>query len=245
MKLRGRICAHRVVDLISEVLEARPVRVSVLHRSAATSNDHRSCAALTLVEIVVVVALVVLLALLIIPALQVSSRDDRRSVCLSNTRQIGLAMKGYAMDHNDCFPAVSNPLLPPTSTSVFHSLTNIYLQPDKAYVCFKDPAKSPFLDGHLTSTNNSYACVVSNTTGIQGITWFVDPDTPLVLDRGLIGAPGYIGTLISNRWSTASPHGTDGGNVFHVGGHASFKRVLDQYIQSETTNWMDGFILEP
>ena len=58
----------------------------------------------TLVELLAVVAIVALLAGLLLPALGRATDRARRTQCLGNLRDIGLAWQVYLADHDDRFP---------------------------------------------------------------------------------------------------------------------------------------------
>ena len=58
----------------------------------------------TLIELLVVVAIIGVLAALLLPALASCKERSRICGCASNMRQIGLAMRMYADDHQDEFP---------------------------------------------------------------------------------------------------------------------------------------------
>jgi prepilin-type processing-associated H-X9-DG protein len=62
---------------------------------------------LTIVELLVIVALVGLLAAILLPAVQASRETARRSQCLSNLRQLGVAMQAYTALHK-IFPPSSS-----------------------------------------------------------------------------------------------------------------------------------------
>lgn len=64
-------------------------------------------AAFSLVELLVVIAVIGILAGLLLPALSSSKERARRLKCLSNLRQVNLALRMYADSDNDKFPQVT------------------------------------------------------------------------------------------------------------------------------------------
>src|SRR5689334_19706760 len=58
----------------------------------------------TLIELLVVVAIISILAAMLLPALNKAKENGRRSVCASNLKQLGVAVRLYADDNADRTP---------------------------------------------------------------------------------------------------------------------------------------------
>lgn len=78
-------------------------------RAHGTKHSPRPCRqslhGFTLIELLVVITIITLLIAILLPALSAAREAARNMQCMSNQRQIGLAMFAYATDHNGYLPS--------------------------------------------------------------------------------------------------------------------------------------------
>jgi len=77
--------------------------------------------AFTLIELLVVIAVIGILAALLMPALSRAKESGRGAACISNLRQIGLAIQLYIQENNNRLPTINDQ---------FPGVTNSFLGPE-------------------------------------------------------------------------------------------------------------------
>jgi prepilin-type N-terminal cleavage/methylation domain-containing protein/prepilin-type processing-associated H-X9-DG protein len=104
----------------------------------------------TLVELLTVVAIIGVLIALLLPAVQSARAAARSTACKSNLRQIGIAIRRFANDHNGRFPQYSHDGTA-TSVSWVYTLAPYLENVDGMRICPEDPIGRERIQAKSTS----------------------------------------------------------------------------------------------
>jgi prepilin-type N-terminal cleavage/methylation domain-containing protein len=96
--------------------------------------------AFTLIELLVVIAIIAILAAILFPVFAQAKEAAKKTACLSNSRQIGMALKMYLADHDDAMPIFYAYNSAPAAGQSGHKGIEVELLP---YCKSQDVFKSP------------------------------------------------------------------------------------------------------
>src|SRR3978361_1951717 len=90
----------------------------------------------TLIELLVVIAIIAILAAILFPVFAKVREKARQTACLSNEKQLGMALMQYTQDNDEFYPFGNN--IPWGGGAGWAGVVYPYVKSEKVYLCPDD-----------------------------------------------------------------------------------------------------------
>jgi prepilin-type N-terminal cleavage/methylation domain-containing protein len=215
--------------------------------------------AFTLIELLVVIAIIAILAAILFPVFAQAKQSAKQAQCMSNERNLGLAMALYQNDYDDRFALAAYGT--ETAFLLWHDLTDPYVKNKEIWQCPGSSLSRTDTTGAITShfgynvgyittfridfsnANDHTAYVATDFANPAESIVFTTARTSLFPESSWCGDDGKL--LLPPSWPSADCWGRpdpvhfDQATIFWMDGHTS-KRKLSQFYTSQ--NPVDRFL---
>jgi prepilin-type N-terminal cleavage/methylation domain-containing protein/prepilin-type processing-associated H-X9-DG protein len=158
--------------------------------------------AFTLIELLVVIAIIAILAAILFPVFASAKEAAKKTVCLSNMKQIGLSLQLYLIDYDDQMFFRSGNVngrsgdIPTTNTNRWWNMLMPYIKNSGVFQCPSDTLPTPSKDanGNLTIMRSYIAIAPAESLNL---TLIPEPsDTTVITEKW---GTDYAGT-VTDSW---------------------------------------------
>jgi prepilin-type N-terminal cleavage/methylation domain-containing protein/prepilin-type processing-associated H-X9-DG protein len=180
----------------------------------------RSRPAFTLVELLVCIAIIGILIALLLPAIQAAREAARRSGCVNNLRQLGIALQNYESAHKHFPPGRGDPL-PGVFSTFAYLLPYIEQSALKDRIVFNQPPTT------FTIGATVYDGAVNEPAAIAKVSSFICPSDAASgnIAGSIYGATNYAANSGSGTVDLGNIKAADG--IFYTASAIRFKDIVD------------------
>jgi prepilin-type processing-associated H-X9-DG protein len=173
-----------------------------------------------LIELLVVIAIIAILAAILFPVFAKAREAARQTMCISNTKQIGLALMQYATDYDESIVPNNNQVPGITRLEAWPDFLQPYIKNDKVFTCPSSSRRGAApRDQVITFGGRPTSYVINNF-------YFSDSTLGMLFEKA-----NSNGRQPSNLASIEDPVGTvfcaDGGDADGVSGSDRTAQVVN------------------
>jgi len=162
----------------------------------------KTSSAFTLIELLVVIAIIAILASIALPAFSAVQERAKQTKDLSNAKQVGLACRLFATDHDGLFPNLNGHVDPNaayaagipagvTSNEVLACLIPTYDQEEKIFNLPGSAWSSAVADENTTLATDRLNAGENNFGYMYGLNDTANPNYPLIFDAPTAASTKY------------------------------------------------------
>ncbi len=186
----------------------------------------------TLIELLVVIAIIAILAAILFPVFARAREKARQSSCLSNAKQIGLAVQMYVQDYNGAYPAYYMGTPQNMDTSWVAHIAP-YVKNQQIFICPSDGTASLWTPGTGASTAAvsygwNYAWISYAARDVLGGAPTMDAEFQSPAETVLFSdaTQHYVrGPMIAHASYWPAPRHNGGANFGFADGHAKWYKA--------------------
>jgi prepilin-type N-terminal cleavage/methylation domain-containing protein/prepilin-type processing-associated H-X9-DG protein len=219
-----------------------------------TRSDH----GFTLIELLVVIAIIALLAAILFPVFARARENARKTSCISNLKQVGLAFLQYTQDYDERFPSVGKSAVANLGAEGWALTVEPYFKSAQLLQCPSELRKPNYVTSPYNATsyytdyyyNSNLSYTPTGAKESDGTTNLVMgihtsklkfPSSTVILGDGVGSIVNYGGRLelLDDSTAAKAPRHMDGNNYNFCDGHAKWFKVgtiLDGTTDSNSAN---------